>query len=34
VSPFLKGALVGVVAYWAFQHFTGYGNTGKGKGQG
>jgi hypothetical protein len=29
VSPFLKGAIVGVLAYWAFQHFTGMGNTGK-----
>jgi hypothetical protein len=31
VSPFVKGALVGVIAYWAFQHFTGIGNTGKAK---
>lgn len=29
MSPFVKGALVGVLAYWAFQHFTGMGNTGK-----
>jgi hypothetical protein len=29
VSPFIKGALVGVIAYWALQHFTGLGNTGK-----
>jgi hypothetical protein len=29
MSPFVKGLLVGVVAYWAFQHFTGMGNTGK-----
>jgi hypothetical protein len=31
MSPFVKGALVGVLAYWAFQHFTGAGNTGKAK---
>jgi hypothetical protein len=31
VSPFLKGLLVGVVGYWAVQHFTGFGNTGKAK---
>ncbi len=31
MSPFLKGLLVGVVGYWAFQHFTGQGNTGKSK---
>ena len=24
--------LLGVVGYWAFQHFTGMGNTGKAKG--
>ena len=29
MSPFVKGALVGVVAYWALQHFTGIGKTGK-----
>ena len=29
MSPFIKGALVGVIAYWALQHFTGVGNTGK-----
>jgi len=29
MSPFIKGLLVGVVGYWAFQHFTGMGNTGK-----
>jgi hypothetical protein len=29
VSPFVKGALVGIVAYWALQHFTGIGKTGK-----
>ena len=31
MSPFLKGLLVGVVGYWAVQHFTGFGNTGKAK---
>jgi len=31
MSPFVKGLAVGVVAYWAFQHFTGMGNTGKSK---
>ena len=31
MSPFIKGALVGVVAYWALQHFTGAGTSGKGK---
>jgi hypothetical protein len=25
----LPGIVVGVLAYWAFQHFTGMGNTGK-----
>jgi hypothetical protein len=29
VSPFIKGLLVGVIGYWAIQHFTGVGNTGK-----
>jgi hypothetical protein len=29
VSPFVKGAIVGVIAYWALQHFTGIGKTGK-----
>jgi len=29
VSPFLKGAIVGIAAYWAMQHFTGVGKTGK-----
>lgn len=29
MSPFLKGLLVGAAAYWAFQHFSGMGNTGK-----
>jgi hypothetical protein len=31
VSPFVKGLVVGVAAYWAFQHFSGMGNTGKSK---
>jgi hypothetical protein len=31
VSPFIKGLAVGVLAYWAVQHFTGMGNTGKAK---
>lgn len=31
MTPFTKGLLVGVVAYWAIQHFTGIGNTGKAK---
>lgn len=26
---FLWGAVAGVAGYWAFQHFTGKGNTGK-----
>jgi hypothetical protein len=26
----LGGILVGVVGYWAVQHFTGFGKTGKG----
>jgi hypothetical protein len=25
------GILVGVIGYWVVQHFTGFGNTGKGK---
>lgn len=29
MSPFLKGAIVGMAAYWALQHFTGIGKTGK-----
>jgi hypothetical protein len=29
MSPFIKGLLVGVIGYWAIQHFTGVGNTGK-----
>lgn len=28
---FWKGVLLGVGAYWALQHFTGKGTTGKGK---
>ena len=28
-SHFLVGALVGLAGYWAFQHFTGKGSTGK-----
>ena len=31
MSPFVKGAVVGILAYWAFQHFSGMGNTGKAK---
>jgi hypothetical protein len=26
----LGGILVGVIGYWAVQHFTGFGSTGKG----
>ena len=29
----LSGILVGAALYWAVQHFTGFGNTGKGSGQ-
>ncbi len=29
MSPFVRGLLVGVVGYWAVQHFTGFGKTGK-----
>lgn len=25
----LAGVVVGALGYWAFQHFTGMGNTGK-----
>ena len=25
----LSGVIVGIALYWAFQHFTGMGNTGK-----
>lgn len=28
MSPFVRGLLVGVVGYWALQHFTGIGKTG------
>jgi hypothetical protein len=31
MSPFVKGLAVGLAAYWAFQHFSGMGNTGKAK---
>jgi hypothetical protein len=31
MSPFVKGLLVGAVGYWAVQHFSGIGNTGKSK---
>jgi hypothetical protein len=31
MGPFGRGVLVGLVAYWAVQHFTGVGNTGKGR---
>jgi hypothetical protein len=31
MSPMTKGILIGFVAYWALQHFTGLGNTGKAK---
>ena len=27
----LPGIVVGLLGYWAFQHFTGFGNTGKAK---
>lgn len=26
----LTGVILGAGLYWAFQHFTGFGNTGKG----
>jgi len=29
MSPMLRGIIVGVVGYWAIQHFTGFGKTGK-----
>jgi hypothetical protein len=29
MDGFWKGLLVGVVGYWAVQHFTGFGKTGK-----
>lgn len=28
---FLRGVIVGVVGYWAVQHFLGVGTSGKGK---
>jgi len=28
----LGSFVLGIAAYWAFQHFTGMGNTGKSKG--
>jgi hypothetical protein len=28
-TSFIVGLAVGVGAYWAFQHFSGKGNTGK-----
>ena len=31
MSPFIKGAIVGVLGYWALQHFAGVGTSGKGK---
>jgi len=27
----LSGIIVGALLYWGVQHFTGFGNTGKGK---
>jgi hypothetical protein len=30
MTPFWKGAIVGIAAYWAFQHFSGMGTSGKG----
>lgn len=30
---FLWGVAAGVAGYWAFQHFTGKGNTGKAAGK-
>lgn len=29
MSPFIKGLAVGIIGYWALQHFTGVGKTGK-----
>jgi hypothetical protein len=29
MSPVVKGVLIGVIGYWAVQHFTGFGKTGK-----
>ena len=28
-SPFVNGLLVGIIGYWALQHFTGIGKTGR-----
>ena len=28
----LPGVVVGILLYWGFQHFTGMGTSGKGKG--
>lgn len=30
-SKFIHGLVIGVVGYWAVQHFTGLGNTGASK---
>ncbi len=30
MSPFVKGLLVGIVAYWGIQHFTGALTSGLG----
>ena len=32
-SKLLVGVLIGVAGYWAFQHFSGKGNTGKSAGK-
>lgn len=31
MGGFWKGVIVGAAGYWAFQHFSGMGNTGKSK---
>jgi hypothetical protein len=31
MSPLVKGILIGAAGYWAVQHFTGKGTSGKGK---
>lgn len=31
MDGFWKGVIIGVAGYWAFQHFSGMGNTGKAK---
>lgn len=28
-GPTLSGVIVGIALYWAVQHFTGFGKTGK-----